>query len=201
MSLVSRDRWWIGFRAVILSIVVFLIGSGSLILSQPAAAHVQLISSSPKDGKTLNEAPSEVSLKFSGALIAGSDTVVAESSSGTDTSRLVASVNQNRITAEWPTGWNDGSFQLSYRVASSDGHIMTGDISFTVDPKSGPTPPESPDQTENEASTGGSAAAVTASDQTDAGAVPLWLWVGGLAALVVALLWWQLVGRRGFSDD
>ena len=48
----------------------------------PAAAHTELISSSPKDGAALSAPPDEVSLKFGEDLLAGGDKLVAEDAQG-----------------------------------------------------------------------------------------------------------------------
>ena len=201
MSLLLRNLRRINVRTLVLVAALILLGSGQLIFGPPANAHAQLVSSTPGDGKTVTSAPSEIVLQFSGALIEGSDTIIAETANGSDKSRLATTVNNKTIIAEWPTGWGAGKFEISYRVASSDGHIMTGGINFRINPASAGSASEAPSEAEDEPTNTGSTAAASATDTNDRGAVPAWLWVSGGIVLVGVLAWWLAVGRRSMSDD
>ncbi len=180
---------------------LILLGGSQLITGSTANAHANLISSTPGDGKTLSSAPSKIVLQFSGALIEDSDTVVAETANGTDKTRLITTVDSQKIVAEWPQGWGAGKFDISYRVASSDGHIMTGGITFRIDPTSTERATEAPNEAEDESTNAGSTAAASASETSERGAVPMWLWVSGGIVLAGAVAWWLAVGRRNLSDD
>lgn len=103
----------------------------SLLTAAPAGAHDVLVSSSPEDGSTTTQPPAAVELTFSGA-VQDQFTQVAILGAGD------ASYEQGDPEVVGPTVTQavddlpDGEYTVSYRVVSSDGHPVSGTISFTV---------------------------------------------------------------------
>lgn len=102
----------------------------------PASAHAQLVSSDPAAGSTIHALPEAVSLTFSGDLVTVGDgnkvTVVDPmhetiSAARSDVSGRVLS------TVLSPSMVMDGTYQVSFRAVSSDGHVAEGTFSFRVD--------------------------------------------------------------------
>lgn len=104
-----------------------------LFLPATASAHASLESSSPADGTLLDAAPTQVELRFSGTVVAGSGTVQvfapdgAELQSGAPSPRRGARIVQPIEVAD-----EDGTYGVSYRVSSEDGHVINGSFTFSV---------------------------------------------------------------------
>ena len=90
----------------------------------PAAAHSELVESTPAAGAELRKAPTEVELVFGESVqqqggrivVSVSDTIVSQDSTFT-TSDNVASVQLE------PSG-QPGTYTVAFRVVSADGHIV-----------------------------------------------------------------------------
>lgn len=98
----------------------------------PAAAHARLVSATPAPHATV-AATRALSLTFSERLVpafsafeivnAAGETVAVRTSVGEDGKTLAGSLAQP-LTA--------GVYRVDWRIASSDGHRMTGSYTFTV---------------------------------------------------------------------
>jgi len=167
----------------------------------PALAHDALKSSDPAKGATV-KAVGEVKLEFTGKVRmpfvsvygAGDEIQHQEGDPGLD-GRVVT----QRLKAELP----DGAYVIAYRVVSSDGHPIEGEIPFTV---KGATPAPSATPTETATATAGATATATAgatsapasparepasAEDDDTGtAFPIWLLVvvGALAGVGIGFL-------------
>ncbi|NJP93599.1 copper resistance protein CopC [Nonomuraea sp. FMUSA5-5] len=98
----------------------------------PAQAHNVLIGSDPEDGATLAASPSQVTLVFDQAVRQGYAQVGvtgADGSSWADGSAVVAAERVSVKVKPLPAG---GSYVVGYRILSSDGHPVTGKITFRL---------------------------------------------------------------------
>ena len=185
------------------AVVVAVAISGALIgiPAWPAAGHAQLVASTPADRTTIAEAPTQVLLEFSGRLIADTASVTATGPQGEQA--LTTAGSSTTVTARWPAAWSQGDFRVAYRVASSDGHIMTGAIRFTVtskptnDPSAATTadPPPTADADQN------AIGPTTDSTEASPGAVPPWLATVAILGAVGLAAWWLVSRRREGSRD
>ncbi|TAK68448.1 MAG: copper resistance protein CopC [Actinomycetota bacterium] len=139
----------------------------TVLAAAPAAAHTQLLDSRPGDGAVLATAPETLTLSFTDRLIAEGSSLVAAGPTGAVPVTAVG-VTDHDLTAQWPATAGTGTFQITYRVVSADGHPVTGAISFTV---GGPSDP------------GGTLRADTGGVVVTVAAVVV------AVAVVVALLW------------
>jgi methionine-rich copper-binding protein CopC len=112
------------------AILTLLVAVG-LPLATPAAAHSELISSSPDSGSTLDAPPNGVSLVFNEEIAQTGLQVVAQGPGGS-VPLGEATVDGNTVAAPWPQGVGGGDFRVSYRVVSADGHPIDGTIAFSV---------------------------------------------------------------------
>jgi methionine-rich copper-binding protein CopC len=97
----------------------------------PASAHATLVGSDPKDGATVRELPSEVSLEFSEAV--GSPAYVeVTASDGTDVGSGDPEVLDAIVTMPLASEGPAGTYTLAYRVVSADGHPISGELTFDV---------------------------------------------------------------------
>jgi len=109
----------------------------------PAAAHAELVGSSPADGAELTSVPSEVVLTFSEPLLDEGLAVAATDEAGTTTRLTRAAVDGTRVVVPWPESAPAGTWRLAYRVVADDGHPIDGVITFTITVAS-PTPTTRP---------------------------------------------------------
>ncbi len=174
-------------------------------LAPAAAAHTELILSTPADGEALAAAPTAVLLTFSEELIAETVNVSVTDSQG----QLVASgppqVDASEVTLPWPAGLAGGSYCVNYRVVSQDGHPVSGLITFTYPPVAVPpstsaassTVPTSPSPAPTPAATSDATAEPTTASDTPVRSIVLI--VAGLAAgIVIGIL--VATRRRGQSS-
>lgn len=100
----------------------------------PASAHTSLVSANPAEKSIVAEAPLAISLMFNEDLLLLGDKnpnqVDVVDEAGMKVSGE-ATVNGPIISAPL-TIENPGRYNVSYRVASADGHIVTGEYHFTV---------------------------------------------------------------------
>ena len=194
------------FRALLLGALLFA-GFGTALTAAPAAlAHDELVSATPADGSVLEEAPAELELVFSSALMDIGNKVIVADSTGTDVVESEPVLNRETLVQALPALEN-GDYQVNWRAVSSDGHPITGTFSFTVDAPVPATP-----ETTTPASAPAESAAATATaeptaessepaatEESAASHVP-WALGGAAVGAVVALAVWagaaQLKKRR-----
>jgi methionine-rich copper-binding protein CopC len=114
-------------------------GIALLACSAIAAAHTHLLRSVPADGQALARAPTSVVLTFSEAarLTAAWIEKGAEPRSRLGPLPETAAV---QVTLALPA-LAPGTYVVSWRAASADGHVMPGRIRFTVSPGAAPEAP------------------------------------------------------------
>lgn len=161
------------FGAVSTASILVLLWSGS-----PAAAHAQLIGSTPAADEVLDAAPSEVELEFNEALIETGSTLLVIDSEGENRAVGDAVLDGRFVRAEVPSDLPDGSYEIRWRVVSADGHPINGRIPFSVGAPGDPVPDDASD------------------DEEDGGSMtmPIVLVAGGV--VVVGLVGWLVLGGR-----
>ena len=149
------------------------------LLSAPAAsAHSVLLSSTPARDSSISAAPPQVTLEFNETLDGGfTELTVLGPDGRSHWEDSPPSIVDNKVTARLRTLGPAGGYTIHYRVVSADGHPVSGTIPFTL-PAAGPGSP---------------AASTQAMSSAPAGTVPIWPWIAGAAALVVAAV---VVSRR-----
>ncbi|MEV3980896.1 copper resistance protein CopC [Nonomuraea sp. NPDC049758] len=207
------------FRAAVRAGVA--VGGAVLLLlaAAPAAlAHDRLKSSSPADGARLAQVES-IELEFTSRMTL--PTLVLDGPAGENLPLGKPRAQGVTVKAEPAAPLEPGKYRLAWRVVSSDGHPIAGELRFTVtapatptasEPEATPTetPTEPPTETKTEAtsatptSTGTAADAAPAASsspvaqaeaETGSGGVPGWLWVAA-AALVAGGAATVVAGRR-----
>ncbi|WP_449349540.1 copper resistance CopC/CopD family protein [Streptomyces shaanxiensis] len=147
--------------------------------AQPASAHTELVTSSPKDGATPAKAPAHLTLTFDEAVDLADVRVLTVDGDRLPVSRT-AHRNVVRVALGSPA---DGRFALVWSVVDEeDGHASSGRIAFAVAAKATPTGGDEVSAPAPSPSVRKGLVAVRW-----AGYLALALFVGGLA--FVALLW------------
>ncbi len=97
----------------------------------PASAHASLVSSDPAEGELLAEAPDEVTLTFDEPVSVVDDGIQAYDAAG-DPLEVEAGARDEVVTADLPAELADGTYVVTWRVVSSDGHPIAGSLTFHI---------------------------------------------------------------------
>jgi len=116
-----------GAAALVLALVLTVLGA---IASPEVSAHATLIQSDPADKSVVAEAPHHLHLKFNEPVSALALRLVAADGTATTLDRFT--LNDTTLTIDTPAGLADGTFVLSFRVVSEDGHPVAGSVLFSV---------------------------------------------------------------------
>lgn len=108
-------------------LAALLVGAGAA----PASAHASLVSTDPAEGAVLPEAPDEVTLTFDEAVSVVDDGVEAYDATG-EPLDVEAAARDEVVTAGLPDDLDDGTYVVTWRVVSSDGHPIAGSLTFHI---------------------------------------------------------------------
>lgn len=122
---VIRIGVWVAVIGLLLGVL------SSIIMATAADAHTALKSSDPKDGATLTSPPARVVLTFSEPVSTSFATVTVTGPDGSVTEGK-AGVEGDVVTQSLAGGIPDGTYAVSFRVVSEDGHPVSDRLSFTV---------------------------------------------------------------------
>jgi copper transport protein len=104
----------------------------AVVFATPAAAHAELVSISPANGAQLTTPPTEVRMTFTERvnLIDGGIRLIDED--GRTVRARDPSVNGRTVSWPMPAELPDGSYVVTWRVVSADGHPVSGASSFSI---------------------------------------------------------------------
>jgi LPXTG-motif cell wall-anchored protein len=157
------------------------------------SAHAKVVSSTPENGATVDQAPSMITIKFDDELnsegakltvTAASGATVDKGDGGVD----LSDTEHKTMAVSLKSGLGAGAYTISWSVLGDDGHEVAGTLAFTVAGATAPAPAAP--------ATSDAAAPTDASLPATGGAsLPLaWL---ALGALVAAAGW--LLRRRSLN--
>lgn len=107
-------------------------GTAAVVLSATSAsAHDQLLSADPEDGAALDEPVEEITLTFSADVIADGTQVRVTPPDGEPVDAEI-SVDGTDVIADLGEQAAGGDYAVEWRVVSSDGHPITGELGYTV---------------------------------------------------------------------
>lgn len=113
-------------------------------LHKPAAAHNREKLSDPEDGVTLQKAPTQVTFRFKQPVDRDSLTMILIEPTGTRTPLKILRAQGDEAVGELPP-LAEGTYNVRWKLISSDGHAVTNRITFTVAPaQPGSVPPTGP---------------------------------------------------------
>ncbi len=124
-------------RAVVVAVLGPLVGVGLVIglglgLAAPAAAHDQLVSTSPADGAVLDSPPALVELTFSNAVADLGSVLVVEDAVGQPVQDAPPTIDGTVVRSPLPPDVGLGTYVVRWRVVAQDGHPIEGSFTFTV---------------------------------------------------------------------
>ena len=188
--------------------VLLLTAVASVFPAGVAAAHDQLVDSSPASGERLDAAPTEVRLTFAGDLMELGSTVVVADAAGQDWAGSTPVLDGPALTVPLAPDLPDGAYTVRWRVVSADGHPISGSVPFQVGDATSPDATVTPDAAASPSAdpTGRPVADATdgesprTEDATTTGPRRIVLVAVGGAALATAVYAVVLVTRRRARD-
>lgn len=213
MGIVSRSGLRFSPARAFLGVVVAL--TAVFALPVAASAHDELLASDPAPGSTIDQTPAAVTLTFSGLISQEPGATVIEVTDAAGTALVDGSpAITDNVVSQPLTAAQPGAVTVLWKVVSSDGHPISGELSFTVAEGAAPSPsadataaPTAPDASTSPSASASETPSATPSP-TDAGepasstaAIVPWIIVGVVAAAaggaIVALLLARARGRTG----
>jgi methionine-rich copper-binding protein CopC len=116
---------WVAILGLLLGVL------GSIIMATGADAHAALRSVSPKDGATVTTAPSQVVLTFNEPIGTSFATVTVVGPQGA-VSQGKPVVDGVSVSQALTTELANGTYTVSFRVVSEDGHPVSDKTAFTL---------------------------------------------------------------------
>ncbi|WP_159499663.1 copper resistance CopC family protein [Microbacterium sp. 18062] len=189
-------------RALIAALAGFALAlSAVLVTAAPASAHDELVSTDPAAGTAVDALPDAITLTYSADLLSDGSSTVVQVTDGAGTSLTDGDpVVTGNVVTQALEGEPSGTVSVAWRVVSSDGHPIAGELAFEVagapSPTAQPTPTESASTPATDTASPDAMATATATPEDGDGANPL-PWIVGAAALliVIALVVWLLGAR------
>jgi copper transport protein len=104
----------------------------SLLFSSPAAAHAELVNTTPANGAQLTKPPSKVQMTFTESvnLLPGGIRLI--DGAGAVVPTPDPTVEGGTVLWPMPTALPEGAYVVTFRVVSADGHPISGAFSFGI---------------------------------------------------------------------
>lgn len=177
-------------RTLALLCTPFLLAS---LATAPAQAHAGLVGSTPEDGATVEQLDDEVVLRFSEEVREPAMVVVTDPE-GSALQEGDPVVDGAEVRQELEPATVAGVHTIAYRVISTDGHPVTGQLRVQVDSPTDPSTAPSTDPAADPAGDDDADAARTVSDGD--GTTATWVAASAAALALVAALVLLLTRRR-----
>jgi methionine-rich copper-binding protein CopC len=184
------------------SLGLLLIALCALFVAAPSAAfaHDELIGSTPADGELVETAPTEIDLRFSAEPLDGdgaTDVLVIDPL-GAEVQQGAPVVDRNGVIQGLSGADERGTYTVVWRVVSSDGHPISGELTFSVGETSEPADLPSTTGTGGDTGTGETEGADT--DSSGGALTVIWVVVGivaaGLGGALIAIFVARVRGRN-----
>lgn len=118
-------------HVLLLARLVLLLVLALLVRPAPAAAHTDLLASSPAAGETVSVDTGELMLSFADEVVPGSARVSVVDADGAEVARTLVVVEGALVRVGLRLS-TPGAHEVGYRVVAADGHVVTGTLRFTV---------------------------------------------------------------------
>ena len=118
----------------VLTLLPFLL-TLSILAPSSANAHASIITSTPKDGENFPSSPKMLSLEFSEAVKTNAKEVRVLDGNGKEIKTefaLSAKSLRSTVTLTPKNKLKDGSYILSWKAVSNDGHLVGGGLNFSI---------------------------------------------------------------------
>ena len=120
-----------GWRAVRIATAVAGLLLLAVGLAGPAAAHATLVSSDPADGAVLSSAPSKATFTFD-ERVSLPDAGVQVFDADGGAVDVSATARDAAVTVDLPDRMRTGTYVVTWRAVSGDGHPIAGSLTFSI---------------------------------------------------------------------
>lgn len=171
----------ITLRTIAAAVLALVLPLGPGVAANASTAHNELLGSEPLDGAQLEAGPARVTLTWDLPAQRGFSTVIVTGPDGNQWQAGPATEDGTVVSAPVRPLGPAGEYTAAYRVISADGHPVRGAVRFTLTTPGTGTPATS-----------------LPNAATDTGSVgmPVWPWLAGAGALLVAGMVLALRARR-----
>ena len=131
-------------KKIILATFLFIFAT-----STNAFAHTHLGSSTPAEGEVVTEELREITLNFEGK-IEQSSSFELSNTQGENIPVEEISVNEGIMTGTLANPLENGDYLVKYSIIGADGHLMEGEVSFSVNVPESATSSEASNETKQD---------------------------------------------------
>ena len=114
---------------ILTTVVLCVLGVGT---APTAGAHASLVASRPAAGAVLSASPTSVAAIFDEAPEPAFATMTVLGPGGSHVSTGSAVVSGSQLSVEITSSAGPGTYTIAYRLMATDGHVVDGSWSFTV---------------------------------------------------------------------
>lgn len=141
-------------RRVLSVLTALFMMLGVVTMASPALAHDALIASNPAAGAALSEAPAQLVLTYNAEIASIGAEVAITAPDGASALGGDLTIAGTEVTVPLAPDLANGAYAIAWRVTSSDGHPISGELAFTLDaPVAETTEPATTEAATTEAAT------------------------------------------------
>lgn len=118
-------------RVPALVLALLIAAMAAVGLAAPASAHATLVSTDPSEGAVLATAPARVTFTFDESVSLVPDGLLAFDATGEPVA-IEPTARAEVVTGELPGDLGNGTYVITWRVVSADGHPIAGALTFHV---------------------------------------------------------------------
>jgi copper transport protein len=115
-----------------MALAAMLAVSLSLLFSGPAAAHAELVNTTPANGAQLTKPPTEIEMTFTESVNLLPNGIRLVDGAGAVVPTPDPTVAGGTVLWPMPTDLPEGAYVVTFRVVSADGHPISGAFSFGI---------------------------------------------------------------------
>jgi methionine-rich copper-binding protein CopC len=106
-----------------------------VLLVPPASGHTVLVNSKPASDSVIQSLPSTITINFAEDLVSigNSNSISVLDANGEEISQGEVSVSGPMLSKQILASEKTGLFKVEYRAVASDGHVIKGEFTFTVE--------------------------------------------------------------------
>ena len=163
--------------------LLLLAGSLSMALAESAAAHADVVSTTPASNARVDSAPSEAVVEFDSRLMSMGAAMVVRDDNARTISQGLPVIDGRRISIALDGDAGPGRYTVAFRAVSEDGHTITSSYTYVVN---GAVPTAVPSgQPGIPTATGAGVTPAGVTPATSAGGVSPIVWIVALLLIVV----------------